>query len=78
VAIGDMSYSVYLTHFLIIGVVCRVIIDNEVVSLFNTGLVLCAILMALAVSKIVYEIFEVRLAGKLKKINMFEKDSRFK
>lgn len=65
--LGDMSYSIYMTHFLIIGSACRVLIDNTKLSARNTVLVIAAVAFVVPCSWIVYQIFEIRLVKWLKR-----------
>lgn len=56
--LGDMSYSIYLTHFMVIGVICRILIDNKVYSIKNTVIVVTAIGISLACAGIAYRFIE--------------------
>ncbi len=58
--LGDMSYSIYMAHFLIIGFICRVLIDNTKLSLTNTVFVMAAVAFVIPCSWVVYQVFEVR------------------
>ena len=68
VLLGDMSYSIYMTHFFVIGLACRVIMKDLTVTVAHTLIVICAVVIALACSWIVYQIFEVRLTPWLYKV----------
>lgn len=61
VLLGDMSYSIYMTHFFVIGVACRLIMKDSTVTIAHTLIVICAVFIALLCSWVVYQIFEVRL-----------------
>lgn len=59
--LGDISYAIYMTHFLIIGIVCRVFIDNTEVNFFNTCVVIIAALSVIGCAVITDQIFQVVL-----------------
>lgn len=61
-ALGDMSYSLYMTHFLIIGLICRVFIPDASLSVKNTVIVIGAIAVSVLCASFVYWLFEKRLA----------------
>lgn len=66
VHLGDMSYSIYMTHFLVVGVICRLIMKSKEITVVNTILVVLCIVIAIACSEVMYQIFEVRIAKLLK------------
>ena len=66
VYLGDMSYSIYLMHFFVIGLAARLLIDNTVVSIKNTIIIIVAIIIAVFASSICYEIIEKRITKKLR------------
>lgn len=61
VNIGNMSYSIYLCHFLIIGVVVRKLIDNSLINIKNTIIIIVAVAMVLICSYIAYYVFEKKI-----------------
>lgn len=63
---GDMSYSMYLIHFFVIGVAARLLIDNTVINVKNTIVIIFAIIMAVMSSAICYEVFEKRVTKYLR------------
>lgn len=65
VMLGNISYSMYMIHFLLVGLVVRILIDNQVYSIANTLLVVLTILAVIPVSYIVYRIMEVYLPMKI-------------
>lgn len=68
VMLGNISYSMYMIHFLFIGLVVRILIDNHVYSITNTLLVVLTILAVIPVSYIVYKIMEIYFPEKIKNI----------
>lgn len=56
--LGDMSYTLYLTHFFIVGTICRVLIDNSRISIKNTCIVVITIAMTILLSWYVHLEFE--------------------
>lgn len=66
VMLGNISYSMYMIHFLIVGFVARILIDNHVYSIANTLMVVLTIIAVIPVSYIVYRIMEVYLPIKIK------------
>lgn len=56
--LGDMSYTLYLTHFFIVGTVCRVLIDNTQISFMNTCIVVTTIVVTILFSWYVHLGFE--------------------
>lgn len=67
--LGDMSYSIYMTHFMIIGTVCRMLIDNTRMNVQNTMIVIAAMVIAVACSWLVYMIFEKFLVKTILRTN---------
>lgn len=66
VMLGNISYSMYMIHFLLVGLVVRILIDNHVYSIANTLMVVLTIIAVIPVSYIVYRIMEVYLPMKIK------------
>lgn len=64
--LGDMSYSMYLIHFFIVGVAARLLIDNTVISIKNTIVIVLAIIIAVIASSLCYELFEKRVTRLLR------------
>lgn len=62
VILGNMSYSIYMTHFFVIGFLCRVVMKDTNITLMSTLIVLLALVLAIISSWVAYQIFEVRLA----------------
>ncbi len=60
-SLGDMSYSIYMSHYPIIAFVCWVLIDNTKLSLTNTAIVMMAIIFVIPCSWVMYQVFEKRL-----------------
>lgn len=66
VMLGNISYSMYMIHFLFVGLVVRLLINNQVYSIANTLLVVLTILAVIPVSYVVYRIMEVYFPQKIK------------
>ena len=66
VMLGNISYSMYMIHFLFVGLVVRIMIDNQVYSMKNTLLVILTILTVIPISYGVYRVMEVYLPEKIK------------
>lgn len=58
IKIGDMSYSIYLSHNFVVRPICRILMRNNSISMFNTLVTVMTVFAVIACSWIVYCVYE--------------------
>lgn len=66
VMLGNISYSMYMVHFLLIGFATRILIDNSIYSVKNTVMVVLSILAVIPISYAAYKIWEIYIPAKVR------------